>query len=354
MRKFLRISNIEFFLILGFFISAFSFSIIISSSYRSYRVVVEKNNFNKDYNMLSLKTKGKEITGANVVDLLESKGVDNITTAQLITNFQVGDDFIVNRIIGVTKGFNIEKYDIIEGRNFTQEEKCSNKKIAIIGNNLKKYVVKVDDKSYIKVFDENYEVVGIMRDSEFLKEVSIVPIKSLYFIDNKYKQFNLLVGVNQLDKLNTSNFSEFEFSANNIPHVSVIKYLFRNVSILKDNVYGVLLGIINLILFSYFFAQNIKPKIAIMKVLGAKNIDVYKEVFGKITKISVLGIILGLIFSKLTIILINTTFARNYGYQSLNIYNILITSLLIFLISNIVSLIILFNVIKFKLLKEIR
>jgi ABC-type antimicrobial peptide transport system permease subunit len=107
-----------------------------------------------------------------------------------------------------------------------------------------------------------------------------------------------------------------------------------------------------LLLFSYFFAKNIREKVAIMKVLGAKNSDVFKEVFAKFIRISSIGIAAGLALSKITIDFMMKSFTSQYS--AVNISNIILSSMLIFIISIIVSILVLFNVIRFKIMKEIR
>ncbi|SHI96249.1 FtsX-like permease family protein [Clostridium amylolyticum] len=352
MRRFFKVNSTEIFLVIGFVISAFSFSIIISSTYRYYSEIVEQNKFYKDYKIASINVKDKSMELSEAITLFKKEGMDNNLTPKIATTIEIGDKFISNRIMGILGGFNIERYGEIEGRNFTTEEANGKGKLAIIGSGLKKYTNLQNGKHYIKVFNEYYEVIGVLNNSEFFKYESIIPINSFYFINNKYDTFNQLVAVDEINNLEKLSNDELKTRISEIPQESVLNYVFKKVPQLKENFYGLALGAVNLVLFSFFFAYGIKRKIAIMKVLGAKNRHVFGNILGKVLVISTLGIIIGLVLSKFTIVLMNKGFPNSYG--DLDIYNILITCSLVYLISVIVSLIILFRVINFKILKEIR
>lgn len=352
MKKIFKINLIEFFLIIGFVISAFSFSIIISSTYRYYKTVVEKNTFNNDYKSLSLNLNTEQLNLASFFNWLNKQGFHNSCTPMFATNIEVGDIFINNNIMGVSSGFNMNKYSTIEGRYFTENELNTNSKVAIIGDGLKKYTQKDKGIEYIKVFEEYYQVIGIINNSSYFKFVSLVPLNSLYFVNNKYTSFRQLVSKDYVNKETPLKFDNASIEIKDIPTDSIISYLFQQVPSLKESLYSLCLGIINLLLFSYFFANGIKREISIMKVLGANNTHIFKEILSKLFIVSTLGIILGLILSYFTITLMNKGFPNSYG--NLDFYNIAITSFLVYITTIISSFIILLNVIKFKILKEIR
>lgn len=350
--KHIKVTKVEFFLILGFFISTFSFSIIISSTYRHYSKISEKNRFFDNYNLVTIESKNNIVKMSSVVNILEKSDIHNTSTHPMQTVFEFGNNFIINEVIGACEGFNIENYAKVQGRNLNDKDLNSNSRIAIIGEGLKKYAIDIDGKLYMKIFDESYEVIGIIKNSAFFMNSSIIPIRSLPFINNEYDEFNQLVHKDDINKLENISRDEFNISVREIPKEPIVKYLFKWVPNLKENMYGILLGIVNLILFSIFFANSIKRKIAVMKVLGAKNSHIYKEVLFNILKVSSLGILLGLLISNLTISFMSKAFVNMYS--PIDIYNIGITILLVYFVSILVSVVILFNVINFKLLKDIR
>ena len=246
----------------------------------------------------------------------------------------------------------MKRNNIVKGRYLTEEELSSNEKVAVIGLGLERLIEEKDGEKYIKVFEEYYKVIGILGDTEVFKYSSIIPIKSLSIINSEPSQVSFLHYFKDNEVNEAISNRNILSNETIIPQIPVIKYLFKNVYELKNCLYQVVLGIINLFLFSYFFSDGIKEKVAIMKVLGARNIDVFKEVFIKYIKIATIGIIGGLILSKFTIDFMRQAFT--YQYSSVNVDNVIVTFISIFIISIIVSICVLFNVIRFKIMKEIR
>lgn len=364
-----KYTKIELFLIIGFLVSTFAFSLTISIVYSNYNKVTEQNRFNKDYKYLKIDTahETKYVDGAEVVnkdedkenpslseivDAVQEAGYKKIILKPFEDQIQVDNKFYINDIWPCSDGVDIESKNLIKGRYLTEEELMSNEKVAIIGFGLERLVEEKNGERYIKIFNEDYKVIGVLGNTEVFKYSSIIPIRSLYFISTKVP--NVIFYENNISNIDIKeiNLKNTNASEKEISRISVIDYLFKNVYELKNSLYQIILGVANLLLFSYFFAKNIREKVAIMKVLGAKNSDVFKEVFAKFIRISSIGIIAGLALSKITIDLMMKSFPSQYS--AVNISNIILSSMLIFIISIIVSILVLFNVIRFKIMKEIR
>ncbi|SFU86548.1 MacB-like core domain-containing protein [Clostridium sp. DSM 8431] len=364
----MKYTKIDIFLIVGFLLSAFAFSLTISVVYTKYNKVIEQNEINKDYKLLEInivdKTEKKdEENNVNlkykkntslleVVNEVQQAGYKKIILSPIETQIEVGNDSYINDIWACSAGIDMKRNNIVKGRYLTEEELSSNEKVAVIGLGLERLIEEKDGEKYIKVFEEYYKVIGILGDTEVFKYSSIIPIKSLSIINSEPSQVSFLHYFKDNEVNEAISNRNILSNETIIPQIPVIKYLFKNVYELKNCLYQVVLGIINLFLFSYFFSDGIKEKVAIMKVLGARNIDVFKEVFIKYIKIATIGIIGGLILSKFTIDFMRQAFT--YQYSSVNVDNVIVTFISIFIISIIVSICVLFNVIRFKIMKEIR
>ncbi len=364
----MKYTKIDVFLIVGFLLSAFAFSLTISVVYTKYNKVIEQNQINKDYKLLEVnivdKTEKKdEENNVNleykkntslleIVNKVQQAGYKKIILSPIETQIEIGNDSYINDIWPCSAGVNIKRNNIVKGRYLTEQELSGSEKVAVIGFGLERLIEEKDGESYIKVFDEYYKVIGVLGDTEVFKYSSIIPIKSLSFINSLPPNISFMHYFKDNEVNTAISNTNILINETIIPQIPIIKYLFKNVHELKNCLYQVVLGIINLFLFSYFFADTIREKVAIMKVLGAKNIHVFKEVFVKFVKISSIGIIGGLILSKFTIDFMRQAFT--YEYSVVNIDNVVVTFISIFIISILVSICVLFNVIRFKIMKEIR
>lgn len=348
----LKISKIEFFLILGFFISAYSFSITISSCYRYYRIAVESNKFYDDYLLTTLISKHSALNLSDYIKSFTDNDINDFSLNPIASHGEQKNVMTFNKVFLAGDGFDITKYADISGRYLNKDELKSNKKLAVIGEASNQYSIRHDDKSYVQLFNDLYEITGVIRNSNFFIDTSIIPIMSLGFEASTYESLSFLVNKTHFNSLKNLENSSLHISFKEIPQKSIVKYIVDNVPNFKEISYEIYLGLINLVLFSFFFANSIKSKIAIMKVLGAKNTDIFKELLSSILKLSTTGIVLGLLSSYITIHFMSTAFPRTYS--PLGITNISITFLIVYLISILVSIGILFNVMKFKLMKDIR
>ena len=351
MKKYIKLKSTEIFIIIGFFISIYSFSIIVSSIQSYYKCVTEENKFNRNYNNVVIQNTVKT-QSLSMIQLLEDNKINNIISSENETIIKHEDKYVANDIVGAAKGFDINKYGEIEGRDFSKNELNGTEKVAIIGKNISRLTEKKNNKQYIKVFNDYYEVIGIVKDNEYWRQTTIVPIRSLNSFEGQSNKFSYRIDRSSTNKLAKLNTSSMTINVTPLEEKNVIKYLFDNVYDLKDYVYQLAFSIINLIIFTSFFSYSIKRKLAIMRVLGAKNSYIFKEIFTKLIKLSLISIILGIIFSSTTIHISNIGIPNQF--KSLNIYNVLITTFLTYIIIFIFSFVILLNIMKFNLLKDIR
>lgn len=82
-----KLKKIDIFLIIGFFVSAFSFSLTISNIHSVYSEVVEKNSFYKDYKYIDVDVVEEyEIVDGYKVINNEEDSKEEITLKDVIDN----------------------------------------------------------------------------------------------------------------------------------------------------------------------------------------------------------------------------------------------------------------------------
>lgn len=343
--------KIYIFFTICFIISTFTFSITLSSLYPFYSEAVETNNFNSNFKTVNIETNEAEELGV-VSKMIESVGVDDFLTLPMLHNIERGSTLYINKIIGCGSNFNVSEYLNITGDNFTNEDFIEGSKKAIVGRGLEKLIIEANNKRYIDIFGEEYEVIGFIEDSSMFLYSSFVPIYSLNFINNKYNKFTQLVRNESIDKLKTIDLEKYTVSANEIPQIDIIDFLLDKPIELKDRLFQLSICLINIMVFSYFFAKSTRKKISIMRVLGANNVIVFKEVFKNIVSSALIGTGLGLLLAQVAIMYMRTI--DTYGYKSLTMPIAIYTVIIVLVLTVIISLLVLIDVLRFKVIKEVR
>lgn len=361
MRKLLRwfkFKKIEIFLIIGFVISSYSFSMLIGYCSNSASKIIEKNKFNKQHKEVNITINNEEELESinDIVDIVYDAGIKNFTSKYVINHqepVRKGQEYVLrNEVLGAYGEFNIEKYCEIEGRNFSSEELISNDKVAIIGERVNEYTYEIDNEKYINLFNDDYKVIGVLKNTKNFDRTTIVPFKSFNFSNNKYQNFGLYIEKNEWGKIEELYNEKYYVESAKLPTKSVILYLYENEDVFRECIFQLILSLVNLILFSIFISNGIKKDAAIMRVLGCTNRDVFKEIFKRNFKITTVGNIIGIILFEMSSKVIDVIFASKMSEDF--IINAIITSIICYFISILISTVTLRNVIKFKVVKEIR
>ncbi|MGL5152351.1 MAG: hypothetical protein ACRC7N_17480 [Clostridium sp.] len=366
MKRYFKFSKIEIFLAIGFIVSTFAFALTISTAYSKYNKVTEKNKFNEDYGYIETSIQrdvkyidgveyvieGEPVTLREIINGIKSTGYEKIILEPTMSNILIGELNYINKIWPCSSGINMLDGKIIKGRYLTEEELMKGDKVAVINEEIEKITTSKADGDYIEIFDEEYKVVGVYGNTEYLRYSTVIPLNSLNYLDKEIGRANFLEYSNENKDIKEHNGDKFNISVSEIQPTSVINYLRENVYELKGSIYQIVLGLVNLLLFSYFLAKGIKKKVAIMRVLGATNSIIFQEVFKLLIKISSIGIIIGLPIAGVTINFLKATFTHQY--TEMNFPIALVTTTIILLLTTIVTFIVLFNVIRFKIVKEIR
>lgn len=339
---------IEICLAITFVISIFTFSFIISSTYNWYKFVDEKNRFNDKFIQINI---GQDSSIEQNIQLLKERDINNVMTPNLSDIISDNEKYYINNVSGIETGVDLSKIGNIKGRSITKDEIEAGKKVAIIGENLKKHVNKLDNKEYITVFDEQFEVVGIMEDCTFLASNTFIPIKAL----QTYKKIGvggniLLVEKEKEKEINLIN--DIQIEVNGLRQENIYDYIKKRVPKIKDNILMLLATIVNLIIFSILYSKYIKSDLAIMRLVGATPIDILKYIAKKVGKVYIISIPIGLIISTMNIYVANIF--TNQGFYQVDIINASISVAITFLIFIAVLLIVLIGVLKFNIVEDVR
>lgn len=340
------------FILIGFIISVYCTIIIISSSYTLYKSSAQENHFNSKYTLMQVQLNDKErLDMPSFIQELSDVGINEVFTRNMANNIDKGEYIAATDVVATNYKINLDEFGKIAGRNLEEEELGNGEKVAIVGEGAIKNIIEDNGDKYIKVFDEYYKVVGEIKGNEFLKYNIIVPIKSMPFYNNKYNVFNYLIDDSEVGKLNNLN-SKYNFKVNKTPKIDIKKELFQKLPEAKEFLYSLCLAIINMILFSVLFAKDLKRDLAIMRMLGAKNIHIIKLILIKIINLVLMAIPVSLIMSNLTINYINIKVINSFSKLNFEIIALSISITVIIMI--IVVVVMCFNTLKFKVIKAIR
>lgn len=345
MKKIFSLS--EIFIVIAITISIYCFSLVISLSYQDYLLAKEANNFNENLRVAQFNYEEDKIF-SDKINELEDMGIKNIMTSPITSQTIKEDSISANNVRGVVGDYIFKYVKNTEDIELLKKTFNDKDNVAIIGKGAEKYCKTVNDEKYISVFNNNYKVISIIVDNSFLKSSIFIPMKQLPFYNNKYNNFLFIFLNNDLQILkNDKSLSQIK----NVPKQDMIKAITESPK-LKGNLLNLLIGILNLMLFSLFYCEKIKKRLSIMRILGGSNFYIFKEVGMSYLKLSIISLIIGIGLSNFTYYFSNNFF---YGRMSpINYVNIALCIVMMFFIIILITLFVLMNVIKFNIMKEIR
>lgn len=174
---------------------------------------------------------------------------------------------------------NIFKYKFIKGRNISDEEIKNGSKVAVISKNYESFCKKENNKLYIDIDNNTYEVVGIIGNrysSSYFNLMIFIPYTStpqIWKNDNTILNCNFLVSGKDISIENyKKDFYIKETKFSSLPNQTISNNLFV---IKQDVIYFCIISIIsivNIIIFSFYWINKKKTQIGILKAIGySKN-----------------------------------------------------------------------------------
>ncbi len=343
--------KVYIFFTICFMITTFTFSIALSSVYPFYREAIETNEFLSNFKEVTIVTSTEEEM-EKICKEVESIGVDDFLYNKATYRKDVGNQIFYNEVTGCGTYSNIEKYIEISGENFTKEDLSRGAKKAIIGRGLEGLTVEEDNKRYLDIFGDKYEVISFIENTEEFFYASFVPMYSINIINNEYDMFKMLITNENIDKLKAMDKESYSISVREFPKVRILEFLLDRPTDLEDRALQLSICLINVMVFAYFFSKAIRKRISIMRVLGADGFIVFKEVFKNIISSSMVGAVLGLIFAQI-IILYMQSINQNL-YREITPLIALYTVIIILGLTVLSSVVVLMDLLRFKVIKEVR
>lgn len=246
------------------------FNLFFDSSIKFY----ESNKLSKTSEVLSLDF-SKEQTNKNLNQLISAMVNDGAEVAYTRNTTFKGEVFDTTVDIQSISSPNIFNYNVLEGRNITLNEINSGNKVAVISKNYKSFCKRNNNKLYINIDKENYEVVGILGNkysSSYYNLMIFIPYTATpksWSNDSPTLNINLIKS-NRTIKIENykNNFDIKESSYSKIPIHSITSILF---ALKADIIYFAIIiaiSLINIIVFSFYWINKKKNQISILKAIG--------------------------------------------------------------------------------------
>lgn len=205
--------------------------------------------------------------------LIGEQGTDNLKymfESKNIDDYIIFDDSLNNpQLRGILVKGNVNSPKIIKGRFFNETDFFVDKKIVVIGENMIKYTFQKNDKRYLPLFNDTYEVIGICGygSNGIIENIIFYNLDSLclndwgmYSIDgNSTNKTNLIIN-------KISDFGEIETIINEDQGIK--RLLGYNSHFLKVSFSITLLILLLFLLKSRSFFLMIQKTLHICRFLG--------------------------------------------------------------------------------------
>ncbi|SFB03854.1 ABC transporter permease [Clostridium frigidicarnis] len=254
---------------------------------------------------------------------------------------------------------------LLEGRFFTEEESMSSEKLALVGGNLADLIYMKNDKKYIKIEKEEFEVIGTIgrKTLSYWGLRIFTPVKSLPndIYNSEYNSMGLFYPKRMLQEKNYFYDLKNNFSNKNIESIKInelskedgiaSRVFNNNKSMYISLIFSILLALISILIFSTFWADGLKKNVAIKKILGADNLYIFKQL---IYQMLILVIVSSIIAGILNLITLNFLEKLMLAQISFDLTNILSISIATFVFVILNSLWIYKDVLKFNVTNYIK
>lgn len=242
-------------------------------------------------------------TGIFMTDLLlniDNAGVDNYFSAS------------AEWFYGDTKWH----YPIYEGRYYTSNEIKSGAKVILVGSNIKKYVQEKDGQSFIKIFGEQYKVIGVVGfkggkslwDSRLFLPLTSLPKLASQTIEAGIGSFVIYnANGNTQGEIGKIELKAKEFypkaAISNIKEIgseNMISNIASNLDMLLIiGILGYIVSLIYAVNMVSFWIEQRRYEIGVRKAFGHTNYSIASLIFQEMLGISLLALILGFIIQTI-------------------------------------------------------
>lgn len=318
-------------------------SLIIGHVEKMYQMMLEANNF-KTINSVAFYFDEKDLRLENIIKTL--KEIESQRNIVII--HEAGRVFIPGASqFGIYfNGMYKNGYNLLEGRFFNPEDFKQNRKVVVIGKKLIDNVKTENGEKYIYRGDEKFLVIGIMGkknsetqyDSRILYNLNMdLEEKDMPYLQNGFNldslvksEGNLKNIINVINKKNNSSFIRIVSQDNSVsPLISAVQ---SSRTVLLNFSLIILCIIVTLIKVAAHWIGKIALELGVRRMYGASNKDIILHITKGYLAVSGISLILSIIVQQL-LIMGNVFQVQN---RSLNIFNVFISVIFIFIIVTIV------------------
>lgn len=329
-------------IILGFTISLISFMFAITLFKSNFDFFNDSKLYYEVNSTLDIKL-NSEMNSNEFYNKLNNINV-NYLTQDAIYNRSLQN---INYIKGIHDTSLSNIFPLYSGRFLNEDEINSESKVVLIGKNLLRFTYKVDNKIFIDIFDEAYEVTGVIgRETESKYSIYILMPSKVYsklFTNGPSNNFTIDINKEGLqDTINTinNNFSDQIFNINvaseKLNKSPVAKAFEFEQNILTNLIAAIIFSILCSISFTLLWFEKTNKNISIRKALGANRKDIFLFIFRKLINMFIISIILSLIAFYILVDIFK--YLASFTIR-VNMFSCLYSILVIFILVIILSLI---------------
>ncbi|WLF68781.1 hypothetical protein Q6375_12440 [Clostridium septicum] len=347
----------DFPIVLGFTVSLISLFIALSLFKTNFDFFNDTNIYWNKKVSLNIKMKHK-INSNSFYDKLNEGKIYYLNQDEIYKR----DIKNINYIKGIHDTDLSEIIPLYSGEYLNEEEINSEEKIVVIGKYLEKDTYKKNEKTYIDIHNEKYEVKGLIgRKSDSKYSIYIfMPSRTYNKAFNGEESDSYIIEVDIetnkeiIDKIN--NIFKDEISNINVNYTKlnkpIVKAFGLQKNILTDLSVAIIFSIVCSITFVLLWFMKISKNISIRKALGANGNDIFIFVFKNLIQMLAISIIIA---SVLSYGLLNIVMKYITTLEiSINIYVIFQSILILILIIILMSVILLKKFSKMKISNLLR
>ncbi|MDV4150206.1 ABC transporter permease [Clostridium sp. AL.422] len=297
-----NIQTFNFPIVLGFTVSLISLFIAISLFKTNFDFFNDTNIYWNNKVSLNIKMKSK-INSNSFYKKLNEGGIYYLNQDEIYKR----DIKNINYVKGIHDIDLSEIIPLYSGEFLNEEEVNSEEKVVMIGKYLEKFTYKKDEKIYIDIYNEEYEVKGFIgRKGESKYSIYILmPSKTYNKVLNTEETDSYVIEVDKktnkeiVDKIN--NIFKDDIIDINVNYTQLNKPIAKafelEKNILTNLSIAIIFSIVCSITFVLLWVGKISKNISIRKALGANGNDIFMFVFKNLTQMLIISVIIALILS---------------------------------------------------------
>lgn len=321
------------FLILGVMvgISILSFDISYTNALKNKDKIVGVKN--SDYSFFTALSTKK-------ISALD-KNIFSMKNTYISLSIPYYDSYGETKLVGITFDNSNVYSTKVKGSFFSKNQVTSEENLAVIGNKLKKHTYKRNSKSYIKVKDMEFEVIGISENYNDFNSI-FLPIKVFTNLNNNEEIYNIkfLAISKNIDEPKVLDIVTRSLE-NNVKSINLKSSIYTpsSTALILSGIIAISIAIINIINFTVFWVSQRKKEIALRKTVGATDNDIRILLLRELIVLAIIAVVLSLFVQALIYYIVNNLFSLGF-YLSISVMNLiisLITAIVIAVISSIPS-----------------